>query len=395
MKNTLIMIKCSRDLGLITKCGLSQVMASLGTFLNLLEVYVSLWTCFWRNWWIPLLLLGLLWGAMHFINGKKDSIPSDVKSLVTNNLVANGYNTVDVEADGREVTLKGVVTSEDAKSKIISLAKSTTGAKGHVAPRTVKWVGEVKVPEPPKPIVLRDGSINADVKDGVVTLTGVLASQQEIDAALSSAYSNFGAANVVNRLTVGENIKPIAGLNGLLSGLDLENGALRLRGQTVNLTGQVGDLATKSAAAAGVIKALGPKFRVNNRLTVFKPEPVVPQENLVCQNELTSLMSKSKIFFETSSAVIKSGSYALLDNIASIVGQCPKAAIAVEGHTDASGGDAMNLDLSKRRAQAVVSYLSGKGAGANLSSIGYGETKPIASNADREGRAQNRRSGYY
>jgi len=329
---------------------------------------------------------------MHWLGGKKDSIPADVKRLVSSQLAESNFGSVDVAVDGRDVTLTGVVSSEDTKNQIIALAEDVTDAKGRVAPRVVNWAGEVKIPEPPKPVMLKDGSINATVKDGVITLTGALGSQQQVDAALASAYAKFGANNVVNRLTVGENIKPISGLNGLLSGLDIENGALSLSGQQINLTGEVADDATKLGIAGSVAKALGSNFSVNNLLTVVVPEPEVPEVNLVCQSELKTLMGASKIFFETSSAVIKSDSNALLGKIAGILSQCPDASFVVEGHTDASGGEELNLDLSKRRAQSVVNYLVGKGVEVNnLTSIGYGESKPIATNASREGRAQNRR----
>jgi len=75
-----------------------------------------------------------------------------------------------------------------------------------------------------------------------------------------------------------------------------------------------------------------------------------------------------------------------------IAANCPNASISVEGHTDSQGDDAMNLNLSEQRAQAVVSYLVNNGVSGNrLSSIGYGETSPIGDNATPEGRAMNRR----
>lgn len=326
---------------------------------------------------------------MHFIGGKKNIIQSDVKQRVQSSLTAGGYKAIDVSVDGRDVALSGVVASEQDVEKVVSLAQNVAGEKGYTAPRVVDWRGEVQAP---KPIVLKDGVINAVIKDGVVTLTGQLGSQQQVDAVLASAYAKFGADNVVNRLTVGENIKPINGLNGLLSDLNLSNGSLSLNGNQVSLRGQVEDAATKSSIGSSVVNALGSNYQVRNLLQVVAPKPVVVEENLVCQRELVSVMSSSKIFFETSSAVIKTGSYSLLDRVTSILGQCPEAIVAVEGHTDSSGGDEMNQDLSKRRAQAVVNYLVGKGIdAAKLTSVGYGESKPIASNETSDGRAQNRR----
>lgn len=66
--------------------------------------------------------------------------------------------------------------------------------------------------------------------------------------------------------------------------------------------------------------------------------------------------------------------------------------IRIEGHTDSSGDDAHNLDLSERRAKAVVNYLTGRGIDASrLESKGLGESAPVADNESAAGRAQNRR----
>jgi len=64
----------------------------------------------------------------------------------------------------------------------------------------------------------------------------------------------------------------------------------------------------------------------------------------------------------------------------------------VAGHTDSQGTSELNLDLSTRRAEAVTSYIGESGFDTSrITSVGYGETKPVASNDTPEGRAQNRR----
>ena len=66
--------------------------------------------------------------------------------------------------------------------------------------------------------------------------------------------------------------------------------------------------------------------------------------------------------------------------------------VRVDGHTDSVGEDAFNLDLSRRRAAAVVTYMTGKGVAAErLASEGFGETRPKADNKTAAGRAENRR----
>ena len=69
-----------------------------------------------------------------------------------------------------------------------------------------------------------------------------------------------------------------------------------------------------------------------------------------------------------------------------------KKRVVVEGHTDSQGQDDANQRLSQSRAQAVVTFLSSQGvASGRLSAVGRGESEPVASNANAEGRANNRR----
>ena len=70
----------------------------------------------------------------------------------------------------------------------------------------------------------------------------------------------------------------------------------------------------------------------------------------------------------------------------------PQAAIRVEGHTDSTGDATANKQLSGDRAAAVQKALNGLGVSdAQISSAGYGQEKPIASNDSEDGRAKNRR----
>jgi outer membrane protein OmpA-like peptidoglycan-associated protein len=101
------------------------------------------------------------------------------------------------------------------------------------------------------------------------------------------------------------------------------------------------------------------------------------------------------VYFRTNKDVIQSRSYKLLDNVAAVLNAQTKLQVRVEGHTDDVGNDAYNKDLSRRRAAAVVRYLVGKGVDSGrLSSAGYGEERPIASNKSKAGRAANRRVAF-
>jgi outer membrane protein OmpA-like peptidoglycan-associated protein len=99
------------------------------------------------------------------------------------------------------------------------------------------------------------------------------------------------------------------------------------------------------------------------------------------------------IYFDTAKAEVKPESEAALTEIAKLLQQTPALKLFVVGHTDSVGAFAANMDLSKRRAQAVVVALTTKYgvAPARLVAQGCGSLAPVASNDSEDGRAKNRR----
>lgn len=98
------------------------------------------------------------------------------------------------------------------------------------------------------------------------------------------------------------------------------------------------------------------------------------------------------IYFETAKADLRPEAFVELQKLLNLMKDNPKLTVEIAGHTDSEGEDYKNMDLSRRRAEAVVQYLKANQIEANrLKSIGYGETKPIAPNETPEGRQQNRR----
>jgi outer membrane protein OmpA-like peptidoglycan-associated protein len=100
----------------------------------------------------------------------------------------------------------------------------------------------------------------------------------------------------------------------------------------------------------------------------------------------------SHITFATDSSRISPDFQSTLDQVASTITEYTDTRVRIAGHTDSTGSDAYNQQLSERRAQAVASYLEGRGVAASrISTVGYGETQPVASNDTADGRQQNRR----
>jgi peptidoglycan-associated lipoprotein len=110
-----------------------------------------------------------------------------------------------------------------------------------------------------------------------------------------------------------------------------------------------------------------------------KPKPALP----------TSLPSG---YFEFDESTLLPEAQAKLDGVAVFMKDNPHIKVVIEGHTDSIGTKKYNMALGQRRAQSAADYLEAKGiSSSRISTVSYGETRPVASNATREGRAQNRR----
>ncbi|MBC7791591.1 MAG: OmpA family protein [Anaerolineae bacterium] len=104
------------------------------------------------------------------------------------------------------------------------------------------------------------------------------------------------------------------------------------------------------------------------------------------------VISLSDILFDVDKATLKAGAEANIRRIAAVLDQYPDNAIVVEGHTDAQGTDAYNQKLSEDRAASVRAGLVTGGVDpGNITSKGFGESQPVATNDTPAGRQQNRR----
>jgi outer membrane protein OmpA-like peptidoglycan-associated protein len=97
------------------------------------------------------------------------------------------------------------------------------------------------------------------------------------------------------------------------------------------------------------------------------------------QDVLTATF-KSEVLFDYNSATLKPGAYPEIDRVAGVLNNYPQTNIRVEGHTDASGSEAYNQQLSERRAEAVRNAMIQRGVDPRrITAIGYGESQPISS----------------
>jgi outer membrane protein OmpA-like peptidoglycan-associated protein len=146
------------------------------------------------------------------------------------------------------------------------------------------------------------------------------------------------------------------------------------------------------AVAGGLAGGAIGRYMDNQEATMRQQLAGVEGASIQRNADLLAVTFKSDVLFDTNSAALKAGSYDEMNRVAQVLNQYPETTILIAGHTDSTGTDTYNQQLSERRAAAVKNALTGQGVNpARMSAIGYGESKPIADNNTESGRQINRR----
>ena len=163
----------------------------------------------------------------------------------------------------------------------------------------------------------------------------------------------------------------------------------RLEGQVDSIDARLAEIEQREAAVAAELRE---RQRRERRLrevqAVFTPEE---GEALLAENRL--ILRLVGLTFESGSAEIQPRNFSLLTKVQRVIREFPESSITVEGHTDSQGNEAMNQELSRRRAIAVREYLLSNMpiSAERISAVGFGESRPVAPNDTEAGRAKNRR----
>lgn len=118
----------------------------------------------------------------------------------------------------------------------------------------------------------------------------------------------------------------------------------------------------------------------------------VPGATVIREGEGILVKFDSGILFDINKSDLKAAARTNLQNLAASLVNNPQTNILIVGHTDNTGGDALNMALSIRRAEAVKAFIAASNvASSRLTTSGKGESEPIADNSTVDGQAQNRR----
>ena len=348
------------------------------------------------GWWpvgllalLALLLLALI-ALLYFAPHR---IESQVENDVKQQLSQAGYPWVEVEGNGQEVHLSGTPSETVSESLLVALARGTE-CETSFGMKTCPTDVHVTLNEPAAvaaPAVVAPSPRHFDyvftASNDSIELTGEVPSKQVKVELEKEARRHF--SKVSNRLQIGDGVarseNSPARTRGLATLKSLSSGTATYKNGTLSLLGvaasESGEQAARQRFAAKPADAQLGKIHIERAVT----------EADRCENTLSKILTKTKLRFQTASSRLHPDNKELLATLAKVVRSCP-GSLVIEGHTDSDGAEASNQRLSLARAKAVRASLISLGIGKErLSTEGYGETRPAASNDTPVGRAQNRR----
>ena len=236
---------------------------------------------------------------MFWPGGEWRTIEEDVRTTVKQELDDQGFGwaTVETKDRGRDVLLSGSAPSEESKSQAMEIA-STLAQDEHGNPvaRIVEWEGDIVIPEPDP------GNLSFSAVDGQITLNGVVASEAQKQSLIDSATAVYGESNVVDRLTVKDNILEIENIGGLIDNFAMDNGTLRLSlDKVLRINGEVDSQELKSSIGKKLQTSLPEGYSLDNQLAVaIKGAPSVDiladNGKVTLNGELASEEQKTELF---------------------------------------------------------------------------------------------------
>lgn len=233
--------------------------------------------------------------------------------------------------------------------------------------------------------------------DGQIEMHGRLGSNLTRAAVTSFAKAAFPDRGVYNAVRIDREVPdgwPVRVLAGLKALSYLHQGALLVRPDTVNLTGISGDQDASDEISRVLSDKLGQGQAFNISVKYDKaldPDAGLPSPQ-ECVDTANGILKKHQISFDPGSDKLDAAADKVMDQVADALRQCARVPILIAGYTDNQGRAEMNLQLSQKRAQAVLNGLLARRVPiANFRAKGFGEADPIADNSTEAGREANRR----
>ena len=222
---------------------------------------------------------------------------------------------------------------------------------------------------------------------GKVVVSGVVPDESTRQAILAKVRELYGADRVVDQIGVDNLVAPPNWSQNVQKLISPElkrvsRGQLKISGNMIDVSGEVENEAQRQQVVSHMSGQLNPTYTVRNGLRVVAAG----------QDVVDATLANRTIEFEPGNSTLTPAGLQVLDRLLPVLQQLHGRKFEVIGHTDSNGSRAQNIALSAARADAVKTYLVGKGVSASLvQTSAVGPDRPIAGNDTPEGRARNRR----
>ncbi len=241
---------------------------------------------------------------------------------------------------------------------------------------------------------LTPASFHARMEKGNLTLRGSLPSEAIKTTILQRAHELYGATpgRVVDELMVDPSVGPADWIDNVpkalpILGRMMERGSIIIDGRSVVLSGRV----DSDRAKATMLQDVAPLMQRGLKLEdhILAAQLAAPSPTL--QKKLNETLTQGSIEFESNATTMLPRSRTTLDQLITILRRAPNTAIEIGGHTDKYGAPDYNLQLSRRRAEAVRRYFISHGLTNQFTAVGYGDSRPLTVAQTRAGLQRNRR----
>jgi OOP family OmpA-OmpF porin len=166
-----------------------------------------------------------------------------------------------------------------------------------------------------------------------------------------------------------------------------ERASIIIDGRTIVLSG----LVNNDRAKASLLRDIAPLTQTGLELEDHILAAPLPPLTSPLQKKLNEILSHASIEFESNTTTMPPRARATLDQLIALLRRTPHAAIEIGGHTDKYGEQGYNLQLSRRRAEAVRDYFISHGLTNQFTAVGYGASRPLSVVQTRTGLQRDRR----
>jgi OOP family OmpA-OmpF porin len=327
------------------------------------------------SWLVGLALLALL--AFFCVNRNAPRIEAELTADARAALTSAGLDPAFVTLDGRDACLP-TIPDADLAARARQLVESVNGIRivdtgcGEIAMARPFFRAERAADE-----IIIEGSMIPGEASRVYGVVNALAPTVPVVRRIVTD----GVADEAWTAALPDAIRLMAA-RVLDPALTVEDGVVTVSGRVPS-----------EGVREGIIQRLEqlfPEFKIVEHL-----EDRPPETGLELQRGLDQFVASRVVEFEFNSDVLTPEGRETVEEVGALLRSLPGVDVEISGHTDSTGDDEFNLDLSKRRADAVRTYLVEQGlAGARFETAGFGETRPIADNETPEGRQRNRRTEF-